>query len=97
MTLLLKSWKKHSLSCDCGVPASAIVVNVLKIVEAMDANGDIIRIDMSHDNCGQELDISKVLELCEWAKMINAAPHLASMVADYLNMDEEDGGSPSLI
>jgi len=78
--------------CSCGIPEGAVVLNVLHIVEYLDPkDGDLYKLDLSTGGDGDDLPISKYLELCEWGRMIAVAPIVADMVRDYVFGDDDDG------
>lgn len=73
-----------------GVPAGAIILNELHIVEFIDGDdGMVYKMDLSHSG-DDDLSSGKYFELCEWARMLAAAPHLAEMVRDYVYEEDED-------
>ena len=78
--------------CTCGgIPDGAIVTNTLQVVEYIHPEtGEIWRVDMSHDSADDELDHGKLLELCEWARMMREAPILADMVCSFLHGDDDE-------
>lgn len=76
-------------NCSCGVPENAIVLNQLHIVEFLDPDGDIYKIDLSVGGDGEELPTSKYYELAEWARMMASAPIIADMVHDYVFGDDD--------
>ncbi|QRY51773.1 hypothetical protein [Mycolicibacterium septicum] len=65
-------------------------MNVLEIVEYMDTDGGIYRVDFSRDSAGQELDHGKLLELCSYAQMMAEAPIMADLVYGYIQHLQED-------
>ena len=77
--------------CTCGgIPEGAVVTNVLEVEEYLHPEtGELWRADFSHDSAGGDLDHGKLLELCEWARMMREAPILADMVCSYLHDDED--------
>lgn len=86
--------------CECGLPSSALVLNVLHVVEYMDDKGEIWKIDLSHDNGGEEISAGKAFELSEWAKMFHQAEILGEMVRDYVfgcDDDDDDGSQPAYV
>lgn len=75
--------------CECGgIPKDAVILNTLTIVEYMDAEGEIFKIDLSEDSAGEPLAYGKVLELAGWGRMINELPIVADMIRDFLIDDD---------
>ncbi|AEJ92224.1 hypothetical protein SEA_YEET_161 [Mycobacterium phage Yeet] len=72
----------HDEDCTCGIPEGAVVMNVLTVVEYMTEDGEIWKGDFSHDSAGNEMDHGKLLELCEWARMIRSMSIMADMIHD---------------
>jgi hypothetical protein len=74
------------------IPADAVILNVLRIVEFMGADGEIYRQDLSCSSDGEDLSMGKSLELSEWARMFTVSPMLGELVHDYVFGEDEDGG-----
>jgi hypothetical protein len=79
-------------NCSCGIPDNAVVLNVLHIVEYLDPDGDIYKLDISVGGDGDDLPTGKYMELAEWARMIATAPIIAEMVHDYVFGSDDDDG-----
>lgn len=73
-----------------GVPEGALVLNQLHIVEYIDTDGELYKMDLSYSRDGEDLSSGKYFELCEWARMMAMAPHLADMIHDHVYGEEGD-------
>lgn len=78
----------HSEECTC-VPQDAVVLRELHIMEYMDAEGEIWKVDLSHNGSDGELPLGDVLELAEWAKAVATAPMIADIVHSFLTRDDD--------
>lgn len=77
--------------CTCGIPKSVVVLRELRITEILDPeDGEIYKLDLSHNGSGDDLPLAGVLELSEWAKAIATAPFIADIVHQYVFGDAED-------
>ena len=76
-----------------GVPEGALVLNQLHIVEYIDTDGELYKMDLSYSRDGGDLSSGKYFELCEWARMMAAAPLLADMVRDHVYYEEDEEGN----
>ena len=66
-----------------------ILIAELRIVQSLDAQGDIHVYDVSQSNDGSEIDPSKALELIEWARASVLAPMVYSMMQAFGESQEE--------
>lgn len=76
--------------CNLDIPAGAVVLNQLHVVEYLDPNGEIYKTDLSIGGDTRDLEMGKALELIEWARSFTVSPLIAEMVHDYV-FGEEDG------
>lgn len=73
------------------LPEGAVVLNVLHIVEYMDAeDGEIYKEDFSHASDGSDLAMGKAFELIEWARSFTVSSMIAEMVHDYVFPGEDE-------
>ncbi|AEK09556.1 hypothetical protein LITTLEE_177 [Mycobacterium phage LittleE] len=81
----------HDPECDCGgIPEGAVVLRELRIVEFLNPeDGEIYKIDLSHDGSDNELPLGGMLELAEWAKSMAISPLIADLVYQFMNIEEE--------
>lgn len=68
---------------------SEIMVAELRIMQSLDADGQIHVYDLSQSNDGSELEPAKALELCEWARASVLAPMVYGMIQAYAAELEE--------
>ena len=73
---------------DSVLSQAEIMIAELRIVQSLDADGDIHVYDVSQSNDGSELEPAKALELIEWAR----ASVLAPMVYAMMQAFGDDGG-----
>jgi hypothetical protein len=64
-----------------------IMIAELRIVQSLDADGNIHVYDVSQSNDGSEIEPAKALELIEWAR----ASVLAPMVYQMMRVFEDSG------
>ena len=78
------------------LPDKAVVLNVLHIVEYLNENGGIYKLDLSHGADKSDLSTGKGFELAGYANMISMFPYLAEMIHDHCGYDddEDDGQEP---
>lgn len=69
---------------------SEILVAELRIVQSMDADGDIHVYDVSQSSDGSDLEPSKALELIEWARASVLAPMVYGMMQAFDDSEEEE-------
>lgn len=67
-----------------------IMIAELRIVQSLDADGDIHVYDLSRSNDGTELEPSKQLELLEWARASVLAPMVYGMMQAWGESEEEE-------
>lgn len=74
------------------IPAGAVVLNVLHVVEYMDTDGTIYKQDFSHTNDSQksELALGKSFELIEWARALTTSSLYMDMIHDYAYGEDDD-------
>lgn len=73
------------------IPDNAVVLNVLRVVEYMDADGDISVQDLSYTSDDSPITPSAAASLIAWANAFNLFPMIAPMIHDYVyEGDEED-------
>lgn len=72
-----------------GSDVRQLKLNELRVIEYMDADGEIRVVDLSQDNAGGEINPAKQLELIEWARASVTAPMVLAMV-QALAIDDED-------
>jgi hypothetical protein len=72
-----------------------IMIAELRIVQSLDADGDIHVYDASQSNDGSEIEPAKALELIEWARASVLAPMVFQMMRAFEDSGEEceDGDS----
>ncbi len=75
--------------CVC-VPQDAVVLRELHILEYMDGEGEIWKVDLSHNGSDGDLPLGDVLELAEWAKAVATAPMIADLVHSFIQAGEDD-------
>ena len=73
------------------VDENEILVAELRVVQSLDANGDIHVYDLSQSSDGTELEPAKALELLEWARASVLAPMVYGMMQAFGEQVEEDG------
>ena len=66
--------------CNCAVPEDAQIVSVLHAIKYMSADGEIWRVDLSHDSVGDELAYGEIVEMADWVRMVNQLPLMADML-----------------
>jgi hypothetical protein len=66
-----------------------IMIAELRIVQSLDANGDIHVYDVSQSNDGSEIEPAKALELIEWARASVLAPMVYQMMRAFEDSGEE--------
>ncbi|OMC55397.1 hypothetical protein A5747_13470 [Mycobacterium sp. IS-836] len=71
------------------VPKSAVILNVIRVVEYMDADGVIHKDDFSYGGDGEDIEMGKALELIEWARAFTLSPTYLEMFHQF--MSEEEG------
>lgn len=69
---------------------SEIMVAELRIMQSLDAEGQIHVYDLSQSNDGSEIEPSKALELCEWARASILAPMVYQMMQAYASEEDDD-------
>lgn len=80
----------ESEECAC-IGQNDVVLRELRIVEIMsEEDGEIYKVDLSHDGSGNELAMDGYLLLAEWAKSIAMAPLIADMVHSFMQQDDEE-------
>lgn len=67
-----------------------IMVAELRIMQSLDADGQIHVYDLSQSNDGSDLEPSKALELCEWARASILAPMVYGMMQAFGEEAEEE-------
>lgn len=67
-----------------------ILIAELRIVQSLDAEGNIHVYDVSQSNDGSEIEPSKALELIEWARASVLAPMVYSMMKNFSDQEDED-------
>ena len=67
-----------------------LLVAELRIVQSMDAEGQIHVYDMSRSSDDSELEPSKALELIEWARAAVLAPMVYGMMQAFAEEEEEE-------
>lgn len=73
--------------CTC-IPDDAVVLRELCVIEYMLADGEIRRVNYSHNGAGEVLDVEGTLFLAEWAKADALAPIHAMAIAALVEDDE---------
>lgn len=76
--------------CGCGLPEDAVILNQLRIVEGIDADGELFKTDLSSGPDGEELSTDAMFALFGWGLMINMLPNLAYMVREFDEDDDEE-------
>lgn len=71
------------------ISQNEILVAELRIVQSMDADGDIHVYDVSQSSDGSDLEPSKALELIEWARASVLAPMVYGMMQAF-ELDEDE-------
>lgn len=66
-----------------------IVIAELRIVQAIDADGDIHVYDLSHSSDEGELEPAKALELLEWARASVLAPMVFGMMQAFGEYEDD--------
>lgn len=66
-----------------------IMVAELRIMQTLDADGQIHVYDLSQSNDGSDLEPSKALELCEWARASVLAPMVWGMMQAFGEQEPE--------
>lgn len=74
---------------DYAVSEDEILVAEVRIVQSLDADGDIHIYDLSRGSDGGDLEPAKQLELLEWARASVLAPMVYSMMQAFAD-DEDD-------
>ena len=70
---------------------NGVILRELHIVEYMDeSDGEIYKVDFSHDGTGNDLPLEGVIALAEWAKAVAMAPMIADLVFQFMNDDGEE-------
>lgn len=77
------------VSDDYSVSQDEILVAEVRIVQSLDADGDIHIYDLSRGSDGGDLEPAKQLELLEWARASVLAPMVYSMMQAFAEEDEE--------
>lgn len=77
------------MSDDSAISESEIMVAELRIVQSMDAYGQIHVYDMSQSSDGTEIEPSKALELIEWARASILAPMVYGMMQAFGDSEDE--------
>jgi hypothetical protein len=77
------------MSDDTGISEDEIMVAELRIVQSMDAEGQIHVYDMSQSSDGTEIEPSKALELIEWARASVLAPMVYGMMQVFGESEDE--------
>lgn len=72
-----------------------ILIAELRIVQSLDANGDIHVYDASQSNDGSGIEPSKALELIEWARASVLAPMVFQMMRAFEDSGEGCEGGDS--
>lgn len=67
-----------------------IMVAELRVLQSMDAEGNIHVYDLSQSNDGSELEPAKALELIEWSRASVLAPMVYQMMRAYEEYERED-------
>lgn len=75
---------------DALLSENEIMVAELRIMQTLDADGQIHVYDISHSSDGSEIEPSKALELCEWARASVLAPMVWGMMQAYGEQQELD-------
>lgn len=75
--------------CTC-IGENAVILRELRLVEVMEENGEIFKIDLSHNGADGPLPFSDMLEMCEWVKAISTSEIVADLVHQRLFGEEED-------
>lgn len=71
------------------VSENEIMVAELRVMQSLDAEGDIHVYDLSRSSDGSELEPSKALELLEWARASVLAPMVYAMIQT-LEVEEDE-------
>lgn len=75
---------------DALLSENEIMVAELRIMQTLDADGQIHVYDISRSSDGSEIEPSKALELCEWARASVLAPMVWGMMQAYGEQQELD-------
>jgi hypothetical protein len=71
------------------ISENEIMVAEVRIVQSMDAEGQIHVYDMSQSSDGTEIEPSKALELIEWARASVLAPMVFGLMQAYGESEDE--------
>jgi hypothetical protein len=74
------------------VSDNEIMIAELRIVQSLDADGDIHVYDASQSSDGTEIEPAKALELIEWARASVLAPMVFQMMRAFEDSGEEYEG-----
>lgn len=75
---------------DALLSENEIMVAELRIMQTLDADGQIHVYDLSQSNDGSDLEPSKALELCEWARASVLAPMVWGMMQAFGEAQESE-------
>lgn len=70
---------------------SELLIAELRVIQALDADGNIHVYDVSQSSDGSDLEPAKALELIEWARAAVLAPMVYSMIQAFGEAVEGDG------
>lgn len=73
------------------IPKSAVILNVIRVVEYMDEDGVINKQDLSYGGDDNDLEVGKALELIEWCRAFTLSAMYMEMIHEFiLDTDDED-------
>jgi hypothetical protein len=72
------------------IPESAVVLNVIRIVEYMDEDGALQKQDFSYAGDGDEVPVGKALELIEWCRAFTLSGMYMAMVHEFILCSEDE-------
>lgn len=74
------------------IPENSVILNVVRVVEFMDEEGVIQKLDLSYGSDGEEVSVGKSLELIEWCRAFTLSGIYMEMLTEFIHdaCDEEE-------